>query len=123
MKEFFEYFFYRMYKRDNSTQNSALALTGTQFIFLMNLNILILEGPLNIKGKTTNFEIIVAGILFFGLLFFNLNFYSKKLEELERKWENEATKEKRIGMLKIVLFVIVSWGFIFINGLIYNRYK
>jgi hypothetical protein len=123
MKQFFEYFFYRMYKRDNSKENATLFVTITQAMFVMNLNILILEGPLDIRGKTTNFEIIIATILVLGMGFFNLNFYSKKIEELERKWENEATKEKRIGMLKIVLFVIVSWGFIFINGLIYNRYK
>ena len=117
MKEFFEYFFYRMYKRDNSKENAVLALTGTQFMLLVDLVFFFYKEHLNTSGK------IVAGILFFGLLFFNLSFFSKKIEVLEEKWENETTKEKRIGMLKIVLFVIVSWGFVFVNGWIYNRYK
>jgi hypothetical protein len=123
MKEFFEYFFYRMYKRDNSKENATLFITMTQAMFLMNIIHLFIYGPLEIRGKITDFEKILTVLFILGFGFFNLNFYSKKLEELEKKWGNESTKEKRIGMVKIVLFAIVSWGFIFINGWIYNRYK
>jgi hypothetical protein len=123
MKEFFKYFFYKMYKRDYSTHNAAVALSGTQLMFVINFIIFTIIGPFDIYGKLTGTAKTIAILLFLAFAFFNLNYYSKRIDEFEEKWGNESKKEKRIGMLKIVLFVIVSWGFCFVNAWIYNRYK
>lgn len=126
MKSFFEYFYYRMYKlkgNNNSWEMPLLGLSVTQFMLIVNIVFLLIYGPLNIKGNLSGIEKGVLIILFFGLQFYNYKVYNPKIEQFDIKWGSENKRQKTIGMIKIILFIAFSWGFIFINAYIFDRYK
>lgn len=125
MKTFFEYFYYRMTKlnQNNSYEVPSLGLTATQFILITNIIFLFVYGPFEIKGKFNVFEITGLIVIFFGLDYYNNKLYKNRLNEFESKWANESKKEKTIGFIKIILFILLSWGLIFINAWIFGRLK
>ena len=126
MKSFFEYFYYRMFKlkgNNNSWEMPLLGLSVTQFMLIVNIVFLLIYGPLNIKGNLSGIEKGVLIILFFGLQFYNYKVYNPKIEQFDIKWGSENKRQKTIGMIKIILFIAFSWGFIFINAYIFDRYK
>lgn len=125
MKNFFEYFYYRMAKlnKNNSYEIPSLGLTATQFMLVINMIFLFIYGSFEIKGKFNVFEITGLIVIFFGLDYYNNKLYKNRFNEFESKWANESKKEKTIGFIKIILFVLLSWGLIFINAWIFGRFK
>ncbi|ESU23810.1 hypothetical protein FLJC2902T_32230 [Flavobacterium limnosediminis JC2902] len=79
--------------------------------------------PLGLVGKPSNPVIVTFLLLYFALDYYNSKLYKGRFEEFKEKWGIEDKKNRKVGNRKIILFIIFSWGFIFINGWIYNRYQ
>jgi hypothetical protein len=131
MKEFFQYFYYRWAKLNINTKYGypTLAVTSCQMWIIFNLMLFMicsldfLFNNLNLENKFHTLNKIAFVGLVFGLDYYNNKLYDGKYEEFDKKWGEETKNERRMGMLKIILFIIFSWGLIFINAWIFNRYK
>ena len=100
----------------------TLGITTCQFFIIANLYFFLVAGPLNIRGRLNTIETIIYLIIFFGLEFYNNKIYKNKFNEFEKRWGNESKKDKTIGIIKVILFIIFSWGLIFINAWIYDLF-
>ncbi|WP_035679273.1 hypothetical protein [Flavobacterium limnosediminis] len=124
MKTFFEYFYYKFSKLDNFNHQYAIhVLTTTQYTLFLNMILLFIVEPLGLVGKPSNPVIVTFLLLYFALDYYNSKLYKGRFEEFKEKWGIEDKKNRKVGNRKIILFIIFSWGFIFINGWIYNRYQ
>ncbi len=117
--------FYRMAKLHPKKEyhEGTLSLTVCQTLIIINIIFFLIYGPFEIKRKSNPIEYIVFLLIFFGLDYYNTKLYKGRFEEFDKRWTNESKKDKLIGMIKIISFVIFCWGLILINGWIYNRYK
>lgn len=125
MKTFFEYVYYRIANLNfvKNYERAIISVTMCQTLIIVNLYIFFIIGPFKIKGKSTPIEYIVYLVIFFGLDYYNNKLYKGRFEEFDKKWRNESSKDKIIGMVKVVFFVILCYGLFFINGWIYDRFK
>ena len=87
----------------------------------MNLYFFIIIGPLGIKRKLLTIEYIFFLTIFFGLDFYNHKLYKGRFEEFDKKWGNEPKINKILGMIKVMAFIILCWGFFLITAWIYDR--
>ena len=131
MKQFLEYFYYRWARLNLNTKYGypTLAVTSCQFLIFMNIiffvvcSIDFLFEDLYLEKKVHQFNSIIIVGLIFGIDYYNNKLYKGRYEEFDEKWGTETKEEKRIGMLKIIIFIIFSWGLIFINAWIFDRYQ
>lgn len=126
-KRFFEYFFYRIAKlnlRFTKPDRAITSVTAVQFSIIMNifLAIYLMLFP-NIKRNFTIYEILALLAVFFTIDYFNTRIYKGRFEEFDKRWNNEPRSRKVVGMFVVIGFIIFSLGLIFINGLIFDRYK
>lgn len=123
MKKFFEYMYYRMAKLSpkKQYQDAALPISVCQVLLIFNLYFFLIIGPFNITGKLTSVEAIVMMLVLVGLGFYNQKLYAGRFEEFDKKWGNETTTQKILGMIVIFLFVCFCWFAGFIIAWIYGR--
>jgi hypothetical protein len=127
MKTFFEYFYYRIAKLNfgnNNPERAMIGLTSCQTIILLNviMSVYLLIFP-DIKRKFHVYEIIIILIIFFAIDYYNSKLYKGRYEEFHKRWGNESKKKKVINFIWVILFILFSWGLIFINSWIFGRFK
>lgn len=125
MKTFFEYLYYRIAKLNfvKNFERATISVTICQTLLIVNVIFFLIYGPFEIRGKSNSYEYLGFLAIFFGLDYYNNKLYKGRFEEFDKKWGNEPKKDKIIGMIKVISFIILCWGLVFINGWIYNRYK
>lgn len=125
MKTFFEYLYYRIAKLNfvKNFERATISVTMCQTLLIVNIIFFFIYGPFEIHGKSNSYEYLGFLVIFFGLDYYNNKLYKGRFEEFDKKWCNETKKAKIIGMIKVISFIILCWGLVFINGWIYNRYK
>jgi hypothetical protein len=125
MKTFFEYLYYRIAKLNfvKDFERASISVTMCQTLVIVNLYIYFIMGPFEIKGKSSPVEYIIYLVIFFGLDYYNNKLYNGRFHEFDEKWANESRKDKIVGMIKVISFIVLCWGLFFINGWIYDRYK
>jgi hypothetical protein len=125
-KAFFEYFFYRIAKLNLRFTKPDRAITSVSLVQLHILvNILLFFEGLMFPNKRglTYYEVIIYFVLFFIIDYFNVKIYEGRYEEFDKRWGNEPRKKKIIGLFVVISAIIFSIGLIFINGLIFDRFK
>ncbi|MEC4050184.1 hypothetical protein OX284_012140 [Flavobacterium sp. SUN046] len=127
MNRFFEYFYYRIAKlnfKGNNPERAIISVTITQSIIILNVIMgLILYIFPEIKRKFNIFEILFILLVFFGLDYYNNKIYKGRYDEFNERWSNESKTNKIINMFFLILFIIFSWGLIFIFGWINGRFN
>ncbi len=125
MKTFFEYLYYRIAKLNfvKNYERAIISVTVCQTLIVMNIAFFLIYGPLKIKGKFNTFEMFFILAIFFGLDYYNSKLYKGKYDKLNEKWGNQSKKDKIMGMIIVVSFIILCWGLVFINGWLYKRLK
>lgn len=131
MKNFFEKYIYyhSVYfkkvfpKWDGWQSHSIMSLTGCQTLLIVNLTFIFIYGPFNIKRKLNIIEIFIFLAIFFALDYYNNKLYAGRFTEFNDRWKNEQRREKIFSISKIIFFITISWGLIFINGWLFNRYR
>lgn len=125
MKTFFEYLYYRIAKLNflKNYERATITVTVCQTLIIVNIIFFTIYGPFKIIGKANPMEYIIFLAIFFGLDYYNNKLYKGRFDEFDKKWGNENNKDKILGMIKVISFIIFCWGLIFINGWIYSRYK
>ena len=127
MKKLFEYFYYRIAKlnfKENKPERAIISVTITQSIIILNIVMgLILYIFPKIKRKLNIFEILFILLVFFGLDYYNNKIYKGRYNEFNERWSNESKTSKIINMFFLILFIIFSWGLIFIFGWINGRFN
>jgi hypothetical protein len=125
MKTFFEYLYYRIAKLNfvKDFERATISVTVCQTLIIVNVIFFLIYGPFEIHGKLNNYEYFGFLAIFFGLDYYNNKLYKGRFEAFDQKWGNEPKKDKIIGMIKVISFIILCWGLFFINGWIYDRYQ
>ncbi|WKW46707.1 hypothetical protein P3875_01145 [Myroides sp. JBRI-B21084] len=125
MKTFFEYLYYRIAKLNflKNYERATITVTVCQTLIIVNIIFFTIYGPFKIIGKANLIEYLIFLSIFFGLDYYNNKLYRGRFDEFDKKWGNESKKDKIIGMVKVISFIIFCWGLLFINGWIYSRYK
>ena len=118
-------YFKTTFKKWSSWESQAiLSVTMVQFFIILNIivGIYFTFFP-EVKRKFKSYEIIIFLALFFLIEYNNNKLYKGKYDELDKRWGNQLKKKKIIDIIVIVLVIIFSWGFVFINSWIFSRYK
>lgn len=132
MKYFFKKQYYYMskynkkiFKNWNGWESQAIiSITMVEFLIILNILVgIYLAFSPETKRKFNTYEIIIFLVLFFGLDYYNNKLYKGRFEEFDELWGNESKKNKIISMITIVLTIIIAWGLVFINGLLFGRFK
>lgn len=127
MKKLFEYFYYRIAKlnfKENRPERAVISVSIVQFLVIANVLIgIYLAFFSETKRKFNTYEIIIFLVLFFGLDYYNNKRFKGRYKEFDSRWGNEPKKKKIINMIIITLTIILAWGLVFINALLFGRFK
>ena len=126
-KSFFEYFFYKIAKiniKYTKPDRAIVSVSALQVSIVMNVIIffqsLFYPQP---KRHLSIYDLIIFLVLFFTIDFFNTKIYEGRYEELDKRWGNETQKGKTIGLVIVLFSIIFSLSLIFINGLIFGKFR
>ena len=115
-------YFRKVFKNWKGWETQAiLSVTMVQFLIILNLiiSIYLLIAP-NLKRKFNLYEVVIFTAVFFALDFRNAKLYKNRFDEFDQLWRNEnVIKNVIIAFLTLVF----AFSLVFINALIFNRYK
>jgi len=128
INHFFEYHYYRVakffFKRDGTNALSAL-LSVSSVEFWIILNILIFFESLlfeHHKRKLFLYEKVFIFILFSAVIYYNYRKHHKQYLKYRERWKDEPKKKSVLNGIIVILTLLISWGLIFINALIFGRF-
>ena len=127
MEEFFAYHYYRVarfyFKRDGIGAITALiSVSSVQCWIIINL-LLFFEGLCSNEVEKFKYYKVLYFLVVLSVFFLNKKKYNNKYLEYREKWKNEDFKKRRLKGIIIVATIILSWSLIFINGIIFNRFR
>lgn len=127
-KQFFDYHYYRVAKfflrRDGTNALSALlSVTSVQALFIMNIWVAITIAIDDKSRKFTPVEKIAFFLMFFVLYYYNHKRYDKRYWKLKERWKDEPNPQKTINGIVVVLTLVGAWFLVFVNALIFDRFR
>ena len=115
-------FYQRFNKKTSGWQLQAIfIITITQAALIMDLYLLINE-LMSIQGKFSLIEKVIFISIVLGLLFYNMKRYEKEYQYYKSIWGAYTGNKKRLQVFLSFFIVVFAWTFIFILGLIFDKY-
>lgn len=107
------YLFYKIYRFTQRLGNYDVAFSamlGFSFLLFLDINtIYISVFPVTNINFNNHYRtpLIILYIIVFIINYF-LFIYKKRYKEIEKQFKNESTKNKRIGSIIVIVYVIIS---------------
>lgn len=115
-------FYQRFSKKTSGWQLQAIIIISiTQLLLIANLWLTIIS-ILKYKGKISIYEKIIFFSMALFLAFYNKKRYEKKYQYYKSIWGAYTGNKKRLQVFLSFFIVVFAWTFIFILGLIFDKY-
>lgn len=115
-------FYQRFYKKTSGWQIQAAFIIGvTQSMLLLDLWMTI-TSMLKIKYEITTSKKIIFFCIGLFLIFYNIKRYEKKYQYYKSIYGVYEGKRKNFNIFLTFFIIILSWTFVFILGLIFDKY-